>query len=93
MARSRPYHRADGKAIDTYDDRTWRKKAAKSGLKPFGIEVCNPASCFVQLRKWRLHKWYVDEKSRDEALQRLQNHRCNVYKQDTGPVYRKIDRT
>lgn len=65
--------------------------------KRFGVETRNPdaSGIMVMLREWRLWKWYVTEKRRDQALMNLRKSLCNAYDNvlaKAKPEYRAVDR-
>ena len=61
------------------------KKRARH--KPYGIEH------YLKWFGWDIWKWYPTEEQRDQALEDLEKHQCNVYTgNDRKGEFRKIDK-
>jgi hypothetical protein len=74
---------------DNGDDRPRHvKRAVKPRRKKYGIEQWSR-----WFKKWCHRQWYATAKARDQALEDLKRHTCNVLKDtDHEPQYRKVDR-
>ena len=78
-----------GQRESDYDDiPRHRKRACKPRQKKFGIEQWSK-----WFKQWCHRTWYVTEKARDQALEDLKKHTCNIFKM-TGeePKFRRINR-
>ena len=65
-----------------------RKRALKPRHKKYGIEQWSR-----WFKKWCHRQWYVTAKARDQAMEDLKKHTCNVLKgTDHEPQHRKVDR-
>ncbi len=71
------------------DDRPrHHKKAIKPSRKRFGIEQWSE-----WFKRWYHRQWYATAKSRDQAIEDLKRHTCNILKKyGHNPRYRKVDR-
>ena len=96
--RHRTYERTAGKDTATAESPKHVNKAKiPNRKKRFGIEIRYPLRTGLGRdgARWHQWKWYENEKRRDQALERLVNNPCNVYKRlppESRPQYRKIDR-
>jgi hypothetical protein len=74
---------------DSLDERPRHfKRAVKPRHKKYGIEQWS-----TWFKKWCHRQWYVTEKARDQALEDLKRHTCNILKEHgKEPQYRKINR-
>ncbi len=64
------------------------KRACKPRHKKYGIEQWSE-----WFKRWTHRQWYVTEKARDQALEDLKRHTCNVLKEHgKEPQCRKVNR-
>lgn len=64
------------------------KRACKLRHKKFGIECWSN-----HFQKWTHRRWYVTATARDQALEDLKKHTCNILKaHGYEPRFRKVDR-
>jgi len=77
----------EGDPLD-YDRPRHFKRRPKHRRQRYGIEQWSD-----WFQKWYHHQWYATEKARDQALEDLERHTCNLLKEyGRKPQYRKVNR-